>query len=218
MALPITEADTSVKSEDDDLLGQIGGMTSLVVVRGPTSASSSVVEASPQTPNSLPPTIAPAPTRYMPVLDSPPPSSTWEYPSHMQPNSLNMPMDIYHDSFSLNVDMVPDGSTDGSISPAEMKLYGQQHQPHLGPSIQQQLPPHLHPPGSYDISGGMGMGHLPSAPQYYATLFGGSMTGLYGQHHIFSGHETIMRPSNNMQCIPHNPQESWQNFEAQYKS
>jgi hypothetical protein len=202
-----------VKSEVDDILGQIGGMTRLVM-KGSTASPPYVAPISPQSQHSS--TGPNSPTHYIPVPDSAP-NSTWQY-HHVQPtnDSLNVPMEIFPDSYSP-VDMVQDGINGGNIRTDEIRLLyeQQQHQqPHLGPNVQQ-VPAHLHPSGPQDFPSGME--HIPPAPpaQYHA-LFGSSMAGLYGQHHLFGGHGPLMQSSNNIQCM-NNPQELWQNFEAQYK-
>ena len=178
----------------------------------------SVASQSPRSHHSSPPPIADSPTQYIPVH-----GSTWQY-HHIQStdgSNLNVQMEVFPDSFSPVVDMAQGGITGADIHPDNMRLlYEQQHQSHLGPDIQQQLPSHMHQPVSHEISSGMGMGHMPPEPpaQYYGTVFGSSTASLYGQHHLFDGHVPLMHPSNNIQCIPNNPQESWQNFEAQYRS
>lgn len=175
-------------------------------MKGSSSTSPSVSEPSPQ--SSPLASIATAPTHYISQHHSSP-SSTWRY-HQMQLNNLNLPMDIYPASFSLSGDMVQDGNRSGNTRPDEMRLlYEQQHQ----------LQSHLQS-GSYEIASGMDMEQLPPAPppQGYETFFGGSIAiNLYGQQPLFNGHGPLMHPSNNNQYMPQNPQDSWQNFEAQYK-
>jgi len=189
-------------------------MTSLVM-KGSGSAPSSVSEPSPQSHHSSPLTsIVDASTHYISPQNLP--NSTWQYhASHMQPNStssLDLPMEVYPDLFSstvVSVGMVQGANRAGNVLSDDLRLV-YEHQSHLSPDIQ--LPSHLHQSGSYGISSGMGTGHLPPAHSY-ETLFG---SNLFGQHSLFSGHGSLSHPSN-IQCMPQNPQESWQNFEAQYK-
>jgi len=186
-----------VKSEVDDLLGPIGGMTRLIM-KGPNTSSS---PSPPQ--HSSPPPISDSPTQYTPARDSFH-GSTWQY--HTQPNDGSNLMSMeFFDTFSPVVDMGQGGITGGNINTRMM--YGQQQPPHLTSDIQQ-IPSHHHQPVSHDME------HMPSVTHpYYATVLGST----YSQHHMFGEHVPVMHSSIDIQCNPHNPHESWQNFVAQYK-
>jgi hypothetical protein len=187
-----------VKSEVDEILGPIGGMTRLVM-NGSGPASPSASAHSPQSRHSSP--LAPV-IDYIALSDSSS-GSTWQFPtSDIQPSNnpnFNVSMDVYPESFSPTIDMLP--GDNGHIQPDDLRLLYGQH--------------HLYQHGIHEIHPGMDMGAMPPAPQtqYYATLFGSS---LYGQP-VFGGQNRTLMQSNNIQSMHHNPQDSWQTFEAQYK-
>ena len=224
MALSDTEPESAgvpfsnpmVKSEVDEMLGSIGGMTRLVMI-GSSSASPSASAPSPQSQHSSPPApVAEIPLPYIQLQESTL-NSTWQYSSpYIQSNSssgLSAPIEI---TYSPTVEMEQSSNSGGSIQPRDMRLFYEQH--HLGPDLQQQF--HPHQAVTHEISPVMGMGHIhptPQTQQYYATLIGNGFAGLY-QHQLFNDHNgSHMHLPNNIQGMAHNPQESWQTLEAQYK-
>lgn len=197
-----------VKTEVDEILGPIGGMTRLVMI-GSSSPSPSASAPSPQSQHSPPAPVAEIPPPYIQLHESTL-NSTWHYhPPYIQSNREIS-------SYSPTVEMEQVG---GSIQPRDMRLLYEQHQPHLG--LQQQFHPQVHQAVTHEVSPVMGMGHIlpptPQTQQYYSTLIGNGFAGLY-QHQLFDDpNGSLVHLSNNIQGMAHNPHESWQTLEAQYK-
>lgn len=176
-----------IKSEVDEL-SALGGMTRLVSRR--SSSSPSVSASSPISQHSSPPSNVPPDSQIF--LSQPEPSTTpnsWQNYTHIQNFNVNINMGEYYPN-SLPV------TPDPSQNQGDMYLYQMpQHIQH------QQQQPHV-----------VGM-NMNAQQSYFAGGYGPGYGN--GQYMPMSGQ---MTPASELTTPgPHDLQESWQNFVAQYK-
>jgi len=170
-----------IKSEVDDELSALGGMTRLVARR--SSSSPSVSAPSPPSQHSSPSNLSGEHQVFLPPQTEQLNSTAWHNYTHIQ--NFNVNINMGGEYYPSSMPVTPDPQDMASLYQLPVHMQQQQQQPQQGLGMDMQQ-------------------------QYFTTSYGTS----YSQGNLYAMSQMTASPEINS---PHDLQDSWHNFMAQYK-